>query len=144
MNRVIKRLVIFCQVFFCAGCMVLDPGGQAARSLDQKFTVLWNENGTLEVLTEGPHAAAWEVAGGDLVLTTDENGKIVIDPVASELNYWLRYYPSADAAATVAPTFAEGSIAQTRLLAELLMAVVPYARGPPTPPADGPVVPRNP
>ncbi len=122
----------------CAGCLVLDPGGQAARSLKQRSVVIWDAEGNLTVKTRGPQTASWEMASkhpdsdGEILLMKDKDGNTVLDP-RSTPDYWFRSYPSAEAAAGVAPTFVEGSVAQSQLLGQVITALAPHLRPQPEP-----------
>ena len=107
-------LLVAAWLVLLSGCALIDPGGSSARAVRQYKEYSWTADGDFSVLGEGAQTERFTLASGNVVLKLDSDGRPVIDPEASTLEYYLTSEPSADGAVSALVAMAQISIEQGR------------------------------
>ena len=139
-------LLVAAWLVLLSGCALIDPGGSSARAVRQYKEYSWTADGNFSVLGEGAQTERFTLASGNVILKLNDEGKPVIDPEASTLEYYLSSEPSADGAVNALVAMAKISIEQSRAaqqsysdtlaaIADMLPAILAQSRPATTQPA---------
>lgn len=102
------------------GCTMVDPGGQTARALNQRFSFGWQDNGSFTSEGDGSQTGSFTMIEGSLVIGPDG----LPDLTASQLTSYLSYTPRADDAAAAFQAALAASTAQVQHLSQVVSSLI--------------------